>query len=113
MRPVPGWGAVVSGVDGQVGVEGTALGVQLGHALLDPGAPRPGAWQAAVAAAVGAVDERTHLVGHSLGCVAVLRHLASLPGSWELGGLTLVAGFTGPLTALPVLDGYLAEGVTG
>ncbi|MCI2240450.1 alpha/beta hydrolase [Paenibacillus sp. TRM 82003] len=94
-------------------------------ALPDPHAPDALAWQAATAAAIegaGGIDEHTHLVAHSLGCVTVLRHLASLPtadddtsegtgpgapGTWRLGGLSLIAGFTGPLPALPQLDGYL------
>ncbi|WP_432487290.1 RBBP9/YdeN family alpha/beta hydrolase [Kineococcus sp. SYSU DK018] len=104
----------------------TAAGVEVAvPALPDPQEPDAAAWLATTAAAVeaaGGVDEHTHLVAHSLGCVTVLRHLATLlpapgdsaaSGSWRLGGLTLVAGFTGPLPALPQLDGYLAEPATG
>ncbi|MFF0943897.1 RBBP9/YdeN family alpha/beta hydrolase [Kocuria sp. CPCC 205300] len=80
-------------------------------ALPDPSAPQPGPWQDAVARAVGEPDERTHLVGHSLGCVTILRHLAGLPRPWTLGGLVLVAGFTGPLESEPSLDAFLAEDV--
>ncbi|WP_424346360.1 RBBP9/YdeN family alpha/beta hydrolase [Kocuria sp. CH-021] len=79
--------------------------------LPEPSFPEAGAWLAAVARAVGEPDRHTHLVGHSLGCVTLLRHLAGLPRPWELGGLVLVAGFTGPLGSVPLLDGFLAEDV--
>ncbi|MEX5294942.1 alpha/beta hydrolase [Kocuria sp. CPCC 205268] len=79
--------------------------------LPEPSRPEAGAWRAAVARAVGEPDEHTHLVGHSLGCLTLLRHLAGLPGPWTLGGLVLVAGFTGPLEGLPQLDRFLAEDV--
>jgi predicted alpha/beta hydrolase family esterase len=101
-----------------------ALGIHTAAAdLPDPQAPERSAWLAATAAAIeaaGGLDEHTHLIAHSLGCITVLRHLAALPpepaptdpartASWRLGGLTLVAGFTGPLPALPQLDGYLTD----
>lgn len=79
--------------------------------LPEPSFPEAGAWRAAVARAVGTPDRHTHLVGHSLGCITLLRHLAGLPRPWELGGLVLVAGFTGRLEAVPLLDGFLAEDV--
>ena len=62
--------------------------------LPEPSFPEAGAWLAAVARAVGEPDPHTHLVGHSLGCITLLRHLAGLPQPWTLGGLVLVAGFT-------------------
>ncbi|GAA1773650.1 RBBP9/YdeN family alpha/beta hydrolase [Kocuria aegyptia] len=79
--------------------------------LPEPSYPEAGAWLAAVARAVGEPDRHTHLVAHSLGCITLLRHLAGLPGPWELGGLVLVAGFTGRLEGVPLLDEFLAEDV--
>ena len=79
--------------------------------LPEPSFPEAGAWLAAVARAVGEPDPHTHLVGHSLGCITLLRHLAGLPQPWTLGGLVLVAGFTGRLEAVPLLDEFLAEDV--
>ncbi|WP_298585415.1 alpha/beta hydrolase [uncultured Kocuria sp.] len=79
--------------------------------LPEPSFPEAGAWQTALARAVGEPDRHTHLVGHSLGCITVLRHLAGLPRPWTLGGLVLVAGFTGPLGSVPLLDEFLAEDV--
>ncbi|MEX5234368.1 RBBP9/YdeN family alpha/beta hydrolase [Kocuria arenosa] len=79
--------------------------------LPEPSFPEAGAWLAAVARAVGEPDRHTHLVGHSLGCITLLRHLAGLPEPWTLGGLVLVAGFTGRLEGVPLLDEFLAEDV--
>ncbi|MBT2548968.1 alpha/beta hydrolase [Arthrobacter sp. ISL-65] len=79
--------------------------------LPTPAAPQAAAWEGAVNAELGVPDGRTVVVAHSLGAITALRVLAALPEPWELGGLVLVAGFTGPLEALPVLDGYLATDV--
>ncbi|GAB2619098.1 alpha/beta hydrolase [Kocuria himachalensis] len=79
--------------------------------LPEPSFPEAGAWLDAVARAVGEPDRHTHLVGHSLGCITLLRHLAGLPEPWALGGLVLVAGFTGRLEGVPLLDEFLAEDV--
>jgi predicted alpha/beta hydrolase family esterase len=70
-----------------------------------------GEWGEAVKSAVGDVDAETFLVGHSLGCITILRYLAGLPGPWALGGLILVAGFAGRLAVLPELDAFLEDGV--
>lgn len=80
-------------------------------ALPESASPAPDAWAAAVAKAVGTPDEKSVVVAHSLGCLAVLRHLASLSGPWRLGHLLLVSGFVDTLPALPVLDGFIAGGV--
>jgi predicted alpha/beta hydrolase family esterase len=46
---------------------------------------------------IGDVDENTFLVGHSLGVIAILRFLESLPAGQKIGGAILVAGFSEPL----------------
>jgi uncharacterized protein len=79
--------------------------------LPEPSYPEAGAWSDAVARAVGEVDEHTCLVGHSLGCITLLRHLAGLPRPWTLGGIVLVAGFAGRLESTPLLDDFLAGDV--
>src|SRR5699024_4715327 len=45
-----------------------------------------------------------------LGCLAVLRHLASLTGAWRLGRLVLVSGFLDPLPVLPELIEFIGVG---
>ena len=74
---------------------------------LTPDAPR---WQDTVRAAVGETGKSTALIAHSLGCLAVLRHLASLSGAWRLGRLVLVSGFLDLLPALPELDEFIGVG---
>ena len=73
-----------------------------------PEEPDATEWELAVTNALGSPDQSTWIVAHSLGCITAIRTLAALRGSWMLGGLVLVAGFTGSLPALPGLDGYLA-----
>lgn len=38
-------------------------------------------------------DQETYLVGHSLGCITILRYLESLKKGQRIGGAVLVAGF--------------------
>jgi predicted alpha/beta hydrolase family esterase len=70
--------------------------------------PQPGPWLETLSEAVGAVDDETILIGHSLGSIATLRLLATLPRPWTLRGLILVAGFAQPLPNLPKLDPFTA-----
>ena len=46
---------------------------------------------------VGTPDENCYLVGHSLGCIGILRYLESLKNKQKIGGVILVAGFTSDL----------------
>jgi uncharacterized protein len=43
---------------------------------------------------VGEPDNNTFLVGHSLGAIAILRYIESLPENKTAGGAILVAGFS-------------------
>ncbi|GAA2255569.1 hypothetical protein GCM10010145_24670 [Streptomyces ruber] len=79
-------------------------------ALPEPADPDPGQWAEAVHAAVGVPDGSSFVVAHSLGCLAVLRHLRSLSGPWRLGTLVLVSGFVDRLPALPRLDPFVGDG---
>ncbi|MFD0684357.1 RBBP9/YdeN family alpha/beta hydrolase [Actinomadura fibrosa] len=79
-------------------------------ALPDSQDPDPARWADALRAAVGTPDENSMIIAHSLGCLTVLRYLRSLPDSWHLGALVLVAGFVDRLPALPELDSYIGNG---
>lgn len=82
-------------------------GVEVGvPALPDPHAPDPDAWVAAARAAIGTPDERTVVVGHSLGCVTALHALSATPGAWRLGGLVLASGFDAPPPAVPEVAAF-------
>lgn len=38
-------------------------------------------------------NENLYLIGHSLGCVTIMRYLESLPANTKVGGVIFVAGF--------------------
>lgn len=90
----------------------TATGVHVRIPELPaPDSPDPVAWQRAVGECLGTPDSGTAVIAHSLGGLAILRHLAALPELWELGALALVAPFAEPLPSLPELDAHIGEGV--
>ncbi len=62
-----------------------------------PEEPQQTEWVDAIRNAAGSPDDRLFLIGHSLGCIAVLRYLESLPDDAAIGGALLVAGFAEPL----------------
>ncbi|GAA4956940.1 alpha/beta hydrolase [Halioxenophilus aromaticivorans] len=76
--------------------------------LPNPQAPSAQAWQQQLQHSIGEVNSHTVIVAHSLGSIATLRFLQSLPDDWALAGLVLVAGFDQPLAKLPQLDAFTA-----
>lgn len=50
-------------------------------------------WVPYLAHVVGKPDEQTYLVGHSLGCVTILRYLETLRTDERAGGAIFVSGF--------------------
>lgn len=73
-----------------------------------PETPDAAAWHEVLTRVIGAVDERTLLVGHSLGNAAMLRYLTALDGEWNLGGIVTVAGFGEPLADRPATAAFVA-----
>lgn len=59
-----------------------------------PDAPVMQEWVEYLKELVGTGDEETFFVGHSLGCITILRYLETLPENEKTGGAVLVAGFT-------------------
>ena len=68
--------------------------------LPKPDEPRIRAWVPALEKAIGAPDERTYLVGHSMGCQTIARYLSALPSGAKIGGAVFVAGYFRRLTNL-------------
>lgn len=60
----------------------------------EPSKPEPKAWVKALSAAVEIPRNNCFLVGHSLGCITILRYLETLGEHQEIGGAVLVAGFS-------------------
>lgn len=57
-------------------------------------APNLEKWLPVLSEAVGEPSEDVFLVGHSVGCITILRYLESLPEGQKVGGVVLVAGYT-------------------
>jgi len=62
-------------------------------AMPNPDAPKCDEWVKTISREVGAPSPICALVGHSLGCIAILRYLERLPASAKVGSVILVAGF--------------------
>lgn len=63
----------------------------------DTNHPRMNEWLATLHDAVGEPDKECYFVGHSLGCITILRYLESLPRGQKIGGALLLAAFTDDL----------------
>ena len=60
----------------------------------NPKHPKKDEWVSKLKESVGSTDENTYLVGHSLGCIAIVRYLEQLPENAKVGGCVFVAGFS-------------------
>ena len=63
----------------------------------NPKEPQMSEWVPHLAKVVGEPDIEACLVGHSLGCITILRYLEGLPEGKRIGKAVMVAGFTDPL----------------
>ncbi len=61
--------------------------------------PKLHEWLPALVQAIGKVDENTYLVGHSLGCITIIRFLETLESKESIGGAVFVAGYDNNLDA--------------
>jgi len=71
---------------------------KLGHEVIAPNMPDTNnptieAWVGKLAEVVGAPDENTYFVGHSIGCQTILRYLEKI--NTPVGGAIFVAGWFG------------------
>lgn len=82
-------------------------------ALPDSRHPRPEAWLKALreAAPACALDDRTLVIAHSLGCVAALRWLLDAQPAHPIAGILLVAPFAEPVrvTGIPADESRLID----
>lgn len=62
-------------------------------AMPDTARPTLDKWVPFLANVVGRSDENCYFVGHSLGCITILRYLETLKKNEQVGGVILVAGF--------------------
>lgn len=66
-------------------------------AMPDTKHPKMNAWVKHLTKIVGVPDKNCYLIGHSLGCITILRYLENLEENQEIGGCVFVAGFTSNL----------------
>jgi len=59
----------------------------------EPDRPRIETWVPFISKAIGNPDPDTLLVGHSIGCQAIMRYLAELPEGVTVGTILLVGGW--------------------
>lgn len=60
-------------------------------------APKESLWVPKLAEVVGQPSEDLYLIGHSVGCITILRYLETLRPGEKIGGAVMVAGFTDDL----------------
>jgi len=70
-------------------------------------APVPCEWDEYLNNNVYNCNENTFFVGHSLGCIALLRYLEKQPKDKIIGGAILVSGFLEPVPTLSILDPFI------
>ncbi len=56
--------------------------------------PKLSEWLNHIKKSVTSPDKDTYFVGHSLGCITIVRYLELLPNEAKIGGCVLVAGFS-------------------
>ena len=78
------------------------FGPQMPHAAH----PKVSEWLGMLSEWVGKPDEETFFVGHSLGCIAIARHIASLSPKATIGGAVFVAGFSGNINIPEIAEFY-------
>lgn len=74
-------------------------------AMPDTMNPRMNKWLAHLRKIVGNPDKNCYFVGHSLGCITILRYLETLKEGQNVGGVVLIAGFGHDLE----YEGYKGE----
>ena len=84
-----------------------AIGFQVSvPAMPETDAPKLSLWLPKLKETVETPDMNTYLIGHSIGCAAILRYLESLGGEEKIGGAVLVAGFSEKLSGFPEIDNF-------
>jgi hypothetical protein len=73
-----------------------------GFAVIVPAMPNPDEpeldkWLKRLQDTAGVASENDFFVGHSVGCITILRYLETLPEGKKAGGAVLVAGFPEPI----------------
>ncbi len=68
--------------------------------------PKVSEWVHTIGETIGIPDMHTYFVGHSLGCISIVRYLETLPLDMQVGGCVFVAGFSKDL-GIPEIKGFI------
>lgn len=63
-------------------------------AMPETSLPKLSLWLPTLKKVIGEPNEELYLIGHSAGCITILRYLEQLGPNQKVGGVVLVAGFT-------------------
>ncbi|OHA18757.1 MAG: hypothetical protein A2664_04595 [Candidatus Taylorbacteria bacterium RIFCSPHIGHO2_01_FULL_46_22b] len=72
--------------------------------------PKFSEWLAELARVVGVPDKDTYFVGHSLGCITIVRYIEQISPNVKIGGCVFVAGFSNDLD-LPEISEFVSTPV--
>lgn len=87
-------------------LESRGFGVAV-PAMPDNNSPKLSTWLPKLQELAGDPDEDLYLIGHSSGCITILRYLESLPEGAKIGGAILVAGFVDSLNGVADIEDEL------
>ncbi len=68
--------------------------------------PKLQEWIETISNSVVSPDVETYFVGHSLGCIAIVRYLATLSANVRVGGCVFVSGFSSDLGVSQIAEFY-------
>lgn len=71
--------------------------------------PQMNEWISTLQDAAGIPDKNCYFVGHSLGCITILRYLEGLTESQKVGGALLVAAFTDDLDIKEIKNFFIKD----
>jgi predicted alpha/beta hydrolase family esterase len=69
--------------------------------------PKLNEWLEDISKTTGNADQETCLMGHSLGCIALVRYLNTLPKDQKVAGCVFVAGFSSDLGIRDQAEAYI------
>ncbi len=68
--------------------------------------PKVNEWLGTVSNNIKNPDKESYFIGHSLGCIAILRYLEKLPKKVKVGGFVLISGFASNINIPEIQDFY-------
>lgn len=64
-------------------------------------------WDEYLSENIAECNENTFFVGHSLGCISLLRYIEKQPIYKKIGGVVLISGFIEQVPTLPMLNSFI------